>query len=1271
MSEMLFIFFPVPILFFLILFSTEFIQVISDAEEIVEERERLAPLIKRSKELLSDLDVNYLLGPSFNDDTWEKFSKIFSHNDESMPLVALEKKIDQAGINISSQLHALLSVLSTTDTDARMLVFVITRYTASKLCKILSWFFPKYHCEVIVGREGFGGMQWRGESGQEQVLQRFRNGDTRLIVSTSVLEEGIDVQNCDLVVRFGGQPALIQLIQSKGRARKVNGKLYVIHTKDEKKHFETVTTQEAVMRIALKKFSQSEDAESLGCNSEDSNSDISPSKCMIPYTLEDQSLLQRLSSTISEDDVFSVSTEPLVRNSALVLYIQSTSSNLQTLIYDELIQSGVVMEVPRVEVFLASASTHIAAPGIFDSRASLALVSVKSTFSDVIKTLAANLSFRVSSSKPIPYWIAPMDSTSSGCTPVKIDYSSASKKDIDFESIKWDSMKRMTCGYFAGPLNFKQHSELTLSEEMRDWKYSMMEITPDRYLTISAVSCQKSIHENVIISDIGGVQFNSELQNGITICCHLSTLGSCVIASVDRIEKEFTLYITLKTTPKVYAVTKGHRKRVCITPEEQLSGDDTSDLWRCAEQDLDNLSRSPVIALCFEMKDWDSVISTLCKTSILGVPLLITKVSNSKIECVTAVKENGNVFIDEEVRDSFWTIASLLHEHYCIGLNSEVVSKISGLYRDACSQKDWSSAGIIAMAVQQMRLSLKEGNMWMDATSVFDECMEIVKLTYNSDVSFSENTSWEARLADGHVMMDRIVLTPSRIFPDESLPVKSNRLLREFSKKYHFVYASFRDEQGQRIYDEHVFRKRFMVMVKHGFRMCGKQYMYLFSSASQLREAMGVFVAGSQADVAMIRGTLIPDLSTCGKGPAKILSRLGLFCTADYDQTQLQNDSVEFDYPDLKTPSGELLTDGSGFILSSFLESLDIHNTSIIQVRVHGCKGTLLSMPRLGSTGDKKIIFRNSMKKCESPHNTLCIVKEGGYNQLRLNREIINLLCSFQGEGKAGGDWSPHQALVDLVDDALKGSVEILLNSSAAQRTLAKFLPDGMTAKLISCGVNLLTEPLWLSLLRRIYDQETFTLRTKTHIPLKQGCLLMGAPDPLGLLKDGQIFARIRRLPTSGCEDDDSFERDSDGYEVITGTVIIYRNPCLDPGDVRILEAVDLPELYYWRNVVLLPAAESCQRSIAAECSGGDTDGDQFAIIWDKRLIPPKHREFKPVNYADVLTNAKSNSQECPTTMSEEVFVGNTMRNSFLGKIANSHLAISDQLLSDRPDERY
>lgn len=37
---------------------------------------------------------------------------------------------------------------------------------------------------------------------QEQTLQKFRNGQLNVLLTTNVLEEGVDIRNCNLVIRF-------------------------------------------------------------------------------------------------------------------------------------------------------------------------------------------------------------------------------------------------------------------------------------------------------------------------------------------------------------------------------------------------------------------------------------------------------------------------------------------------------------------------------------------------------------------------------------------------------------------------------------------------------------------------------------------------------------------------------------------------------------------------------------------------------------------------------------------------------------------------------------------------------------------------------------------------------------------------------------------------------------------------------------------------------------------------------------------------------------
>ncbi|KAL6308377.1 P-loop containing nucleoside triphosphate hydrolase protein [Sparassis latifolia] len=58
------------------------------------------------------------------------------------------------------------------------------------------------------------------KNSQSETLRDFKIGDKNLIVSTSVAEEGIDIQACGSVIRFDPPPNVVAWAQSRGRARR-------------------------------------------------------------------------------------------------------------------------------------------------------------------------------------------------------------------------------------------------------------------------------------------------------------------------------------------------------------------------------------------------------------------------------------------------------------------------------------------------------------------------------------------------------------------------------------------------------------------------------------------------------------------------------------------------------------------------------------------------------------------------------------------------------------------------------------------------------------------------------------------------------------------------------------------------------------------------------------------------------------------------------------------------------------------------------------------
>ncbi|KAL2759412.1 hypothetical protein ACRALDRAFT_1074287 [Sodiomyces alcalophilus JCM 7366] len=122
------------------------------------------------------------------------------------------------------------------DDDTLGIVFVKERTTATVLAHLLASHPLTRHryprVGVVVGISQFAAKRkdiWDLSRTEEfQSLQRFRNGEVNLLVATNVLEEGIDVPACNLVVCFDQPDNLKSFIQRRGRARQRDSRLVIL-----------------------------------------------------------------------------------------------------------------------------------------------------------------------------------------------------------------------------------------------------------------------------------------------------------------------------------------------------------------------------------------------------------------------------------------------------------------------------------------------------------------------------------------------------------------------------------------------------------------------------------------------------------------------------------------------------------------------------------------------------------------------------------------------------------------------------------------------------------------------------------------------------------------------------------------------------------------------------------------------------------------------------------------------------------------------------------
>ena len=159
----------------------------------------------------------------------------------------------------SSRLQTLRTLLNECQPDSKVLIFVNTRITARRLESVLQTEFPEFKPNQVVGHGGWDGQQWEGD--QDEIIADFHSGKCRLLVSTAVLEEGIDVAACDLVVRFSGLNTLTQFIQSRGRARKDGSRFVLLVSDEDIAESKRIEEEEKIMDMILSSHNMDENLE--------------------------------------------------------------------------------------------------------------------------------------------------------------------------------------------------------------------------------------------------------------------------------------------------------------------------------------------------------------------------------------------------------------------------------------------------------------------------------------------------------------------------------------------------------------------------------------------------------------------------------------------------------------------------------------------------------------------------------------------------------------------------------------------------------------------------------------------------------------------------------------------------------------------------------------------------------------------------------------------------------------------------------------------------
>lgn len=434
-------------------------------------------------------------------------------------------------------------------------------------------------------------------------------------------------------------------------------------------------------------------------------------------------------------------------------------------------------------------------------------------------------------------------------------------------------------------------------------------------------------------------------------------------------------------------------------------------------------------------------------------------------------------------------------------------------------------------------------------------------------------------------LVNKVIITPTSVFIEPRSLEVGNRVLRHFQDYIdRFMRVQFLDDGFNRVcavrkpgdrMNEALY-VRIRKLLDQGVQIGDRHYEFLAYSSSQLREhGCWFFASGKDLTAEMIR-CWMGDFSR-EKVVPKYAARMGQCFSSSVAICSFRADEVET-IPDVKR-NGYIFSDGVGKMSLALAKktrhqmNLNV-DPSALQVRLGGSKGVLAVDPNLPK--GVHVQLRPSQIKFDSDHLELEVVKVATYRKGYLNRQIIILMSALG----VSDDY-----VLELVYTMLQDTKKILTDPLEALYALSPrsddFGTSNMLVNAIQAGFLKSGDPYIQNILVLFRCSLLKELKKKAKVLVPKSACLIGVVDETGLLESDEVFVHVWDNSAMG-----------NTNQVITGRVSIFRNPSLHPGDLRVLRAVDIPELHHLKNVIVF--SSKGERDVPSMCSGGDLDGDEY-----------------------------------------------------------------------------
>ncbi|KAM6492722.1 RNA dependent RNA polymerase domain containing protein [Amanita muscaria] len=225
--------------------------------------------------------------------------------------------------------------------------------------------------------------------------------------------------------------------------------------------------------------------------------------------------------------------------------------------------------------------------------------------------------------------------------------------------------------------------------------------------------------------------------------------------------------------------------------------------------------------------------------------------------------------------------------------------------------------------------------------------------------------------------------------------------------------------------------------------------------------------------------------------------------------------------------------------------------------------------------------------------------RAGGVSSMRRAREIVGQQ-RFKGLGYKDYEDEDEDEDDKQIDKESDGDLDSMRGKrstawwpdqvsgcpSSLEETVMYLLDGGFTPQ--KC-------PILREKLQKVVETKIESKIEKMKIVVTHSATAFAIPDPFGVLEPDEIQLKSTnynlKMPNGTMSN------------MVLGDVLVGRNPCKVPSDMRKVKAVEHPRLYKYTDVIVCPIKG--KRRFIDYLAGGDYDGDTLLTIWEPSLVDP------------------------------------------------------------------